>query len=153
MDSAIGQKSLKIIALGETGVGKSTLLNLLAGADKFIVGHSGESQTVRFEEFQNKWAGDSSEPLVSFIDCQGFGDNQGNCFSFQEFYEYLKSGINLVLFLIPCTDSRLSKVKIDSLKFLFSFFGDDDFHPHFQIVINQIERLKEDKRDEKSKLY
>lgn len=74
----IGEKKLvKIVLIGETGVGKSTVGNTFLGKEVFKTGSSIDAitQETRFEK--GKFLGDSNEQDILVGDTQGYNDPNG----------------------------------------------------------------------------
>ena len=81
--------SPRIVILGATGVGKSSLANILMGRDKNYKGmgfehgcfkvlglnNEGASVTKKTCEDQGHWLGNHSNPIFTVIDTPGFGND------------------------------------------------------------------------------
>ena len=68
-----------IVVLGNTGVGKSSLLNMLAGnQNAFIVGDEGNSQTQLTSYDVYKFLGKQDGIKLRLVDTQGLSDTGGD---------------------------------------------------------------------------
>ncbi len=119
----------KILLLGETGVGKSSLGNYIIGEEKFITGGSGKSVT-------NKIEGEISERElykdIYVIDTPGTQDfQQEDSKLLEEIKNNFKDkncGIRAICLLLNITQTRLTEylkkqIKIYCLSFPIETFG------------------------------
>ena len=68
------KENLKLVLIGETGVGKSQLGNFILRQERFNVGHGGNSETKSIQEEK-----DYIEKLnidITIVDTQGFNDRE-----------------------------------------------------------------------------
>jgi len=112
----------RILILGETGVGKSSVANILLGRARdyddnerecFNVGHESSSKTKHTCAEKGKWKGDLDP--VTVIDTPGFGDTT-NDDVFSTDFNHVK---NLVKFLkkeTPCITTFLICIEGDNLR-------------------------------------
>jgi septin family protein len=101
-------KSPVIVLLGEIGVGKSSLANVLVGRDKsydgadhkngcFKVGGDSKAVTKKACPEEGHWMGDSSNPEFTVIDTPGFGnDLQEEEETIEELVNVLKDEIKFI---------------------------------------------------------
>jgi small GTP-binding protein len=86
LDEKVTDHIYNIVALGNTGVGKSSLLNMLAGENSFKVGTSIDSQTKQTTWKLHKYNGIVGGHRLRLIDTQGLSDVGG--LELQEKYLY-----------------------------------------------------------------
>lgn len=67
----------KIVLIGETGVGKSTIGNLFLGKEIFETGSSSRSVTQKTTFEKGKYLGKPSEQEILVVDTQGYNDPDG----------------------------------------------------------------------------
>eukprot|EP01084_Bolivina_argentea_P149197 260674_1 len=130
---------IRIAVLGATGVGKSTLCNLICGEETvFEVSGGFDSCTdeVQSEQFiyETDTGDQKSQPLhYEVIDCPGFFDtdvvltkmNESDIFNdnIKKCIHLTKNGISAYFLLIPYT--RMSAYHAASIKFIMEYFPND----------------------------
>ena len=81
-----------VVVLGNTGVGKSSLLNMLAGMDAFKVGDGAMSETSLTTAQLHKLMGKPDGIQLRLIDTQGLSDSGGNA----KDMEHIKNMVNYI---------------------------------------------------------
>ena len=131
----------KIVALGNTGVGKSSLLNMLAGEDVFAVGESAMSETQMATARDRHFMGSGEKVLVRLIDTQGLSDAGGNGHRdiehMQQIVTFIRQEEHIDLFLIcfDGTSPRFSSYIQSAVKLFSQVFP--DFATHAVLVFNK----------------
>eukprot|EP00347_Sterkiella_histriomuscorum_P009946 403339266 len=134
--------------MGPTGAGKSSLLNDLSNTNFFKVCHGLQSGTQKEETLQAQWPG--TNLTANFIDTIGSDGNQKD--AYMKEVSALKDGLNLILFLIPVTSSRLSLSVINSMKATISMIG-QQYKDHILVVLTQSGLVVQHERDPRVKSY
>ena len=135
----------RVIVMGKTGAGKSSVLNSLIGKDYFKVGDSILSETKEVKTIRGKFKGRHSSPDIVFIDTPGFFDSSSRdnkiiakiALSLHE----INDGINLVLFCFPAYEIRLDSSMQASWRFLKLIMG-KAVYDHVMIVLTHGSRLE-----------
>jgi GTP-binding protein EngB required for normal cell division len=120
-------KSLKLVLIGETGVGKSQLGNfILKSQNCFKVGHSMDSETTKIKEAKSNIEGCD----ITIVDTPGFGDTRDNNSTIDDqninnivSYFKKKNNIDGILFVDSYSNPRKgekAKELIDQLKTIFN---------------------------------
>ena len=124
----------RILLLGETGVGKSSLANALLGRDPlsekcslFPVCHDMKSCTKEIQGETGLWLGEGSENFT-VIDTPGFGDSEGEDERIvHEMTEFLKDDLKaaeVIVLVINGNQNRFDKGLQEMLKFYTTLFGE-----------------------------
>ena len=105
----------RVLVVGETGTGKSTLINNLIGKEVAQVGHSYESETATIAELEVEVEG---VPIVLF-DTPGLGDSRGDHDDkyLQDMEDILKKrNIHLVIYCLKLSETRMRESLIRTFK-------------------------------------
>ena len=110
------KSSLSILIIGETGSGKSTLVNNLVGEDVAKVGGTTESETSDITLHTGKMRGVD----VRIFDTPGLRDSRGekkDSKTLEKLKSHFKSGqFSLVIFCFPMNTIRMTQDKVDIFK-------------------------------------
>ena len=130
-----------IVALGNSGVGKSSLLNMLAGDEEaFNVGHTASSVTEFTESRVFRFMNESDGIRVRLVDTQGLSDSGGDqteMNNLRNMVEHIRGLGRVDLFLI-CLDglnprfTTYTHATVDLLRSIFP-----DFLKHAVLVFNK----------------
>jgi len=123
-----------ILALGNTGNGKSTLLNFLLGNEYLQTGsqsHSVTSETILVTKNIDDYE-------LNVIDTQGYNDSYGNeARNNDQMTTFLRGydkGVNLIIITLKANDVRISnEIKIMFQK-IYQMFGTEELFNHLCIV-------------------
>jgi len=122
----------RIVVIGETGSGKSSLCNVLAGrpanGDFFPVGHGCSSKTWETTVRQAKWNGDAID--IEIIDTPGLDDAKGAEEDEKNITDMIKKlkdldTIHLFLLVINGAKQRLTRSLIEIVRIFHDMFGED----------------------------
>ena len=105
----------RVLVVGETGTGKSTLINNLIGKEVVQVGHSTESETARIAEHEVEVEG---VPIVLF-DTPGLDDSRGDHDDkyLHDMEDILKKrDIHLVIYCLKLSETRMRESLIRTFK-------------------------------------
>ena len=129
-----------VVVLGNTGVGKSALLNMFAGEDLFKVGDSAMSETSIAASQVHKFMGRPDAINLRLIDTQGLSDTGGDSKDMshiKNMVEYIKQLQEIDLFIIcfDGTNPRFTSYAQSTISLFSQIFP--DFLYHSVIVFNK----------------
>ena len=107
--------SVKILVVGKTGSGKSTLINGLLGNDVAEVGKTLKSKTRDVECYRELYKADNITFKVIICDSPGFQDNE---FSDEKYMEMLRSKCHdpdLMLFIVSLRETRWTRDQVETI--------------------------------------
>ncbi|MEU4474208.1 GTPase [Micromonospora sp. NPDC023888] len=115
------QRSTRILVVGRTGVGKSSIINSVVGAS---VAQTGKYRptTAKIERYDAEYR----ESTMVLIDTPGFGDagwDRSNDERYLALIEQEAGEIDLVLFVTKLDDTRVERSEYDTLRALTTKFG------------------------------
>ena len=114
-------KGMICIAVGQTGAGKSHILNQIHGQASFKEGDKLVSETSKYILKKVVLVGDINNNTTTLIDTPGYGDNRSiipdQIEQICTFLKNIKSGFNIVLFVI---DLGQRKLNVESFKIFVS---------------------------------
>ena len=132
-----GESKLKdiynIVVLGNTGVGKSSLLNMFAGSEAFEVGDNAVSETQIASAKVYKFMGKDDGIQLRLIDTQGLSDTGGDSKDMahiKNMVDYIKTLEEIDMFLI-CFDGqnpRFTSYAQSTISLFSQIFPDFLFH-------------------------
>ena len=140
----VSEASYRIIVMGKTGSGKSSVLNSLSNTDYFKIGNSIMSETKDVQTYHGRFKDRHDSPYIEFIDTPGFFDSSSRdnkiiakiAMSLRE----IQDGINLVLFCFPAYEIRLDSSMQASWRFLKLVMG-RAVYEHVVIILTHGNRL------------
>ena len=149
----MGDKIFNIVVLGNTGVGKSSLLNFLSNnKEAFPEGDTATSVTSKAQFKVFKWMGDPKNQNIRFCDTQGLSDSRGiDTENIKQMIATIKDLQYVSLFLICFNgdEPRFSDYTKSTIQLFVDMFG-KDFLNHVVLVFNkwygQIKRLEDENR-------
>ena len=129
-----------VVVLGNTGVGKSALLNMFAGVDSFKVGDSATSETSIAAAHVHKFMGKPDAIQLRLIDTQGLSDTGGDSkdmLHIKNMVEYIKQLEQIDMFIIcfDGTNPRFTSYAQSTISLFSQIFP--DFLYHSVIVFNK----------------
>ncbi|TNV86470.1 hypothetical protein FGO68_gene12229 [Halteria grandinella] len=132
---------VKIIIVGKTGTGKSTLSNEFVGTSRFAVSSSLKSQTKKCQIEKGTYQGQK----VEIIDTPGFLDSSGSDQEimtdiFECLMNYSQQGFNICVMPISAMDPRLDGGTVNILKLVTTLLTQKSLL-HMFIVITQLNNL------------
>jgi len=134
----------RVIVMGKTGSGKSSVLNSLTHNDFFKVGDSILSETKEVQTFKGKFKNRLTSPDIVFIDTPGFFDSSSRdnkvIAKIAMSLHQVEDGLNLVLFCFPAYEIRLDSSMQASWRFLKLVMG-RAVYEHVVIVLTHGNRL------------
>ena len=137
--------SYRLIVMGKTGAGKSSVLNSLTAAEHFKVGDSIMSETKEVSTFCGKFKGRADSPDITFVDTPGFFDSSSRdnkiIAKIALTLHKINDGVNLVLFCFPAYEIRLDSSMQASWRFLKLIMG-KAVYDHVVIVLTHGSRLE-----------
>lgn len=138
-----------IIVIGETGTGKSSLCDLLAGKHLFQVSDSAESCTFKTICYRSE-----KDPEIGIIDTPGLQDSNGSDKDhYDQMVKIIKSlkNLNLIVVALNYTNCRLTSSIQYMLKFLCMLFP-NNISEHIAIVFTHYDDEYERKKAKKYKI-
>ena len=129
-----------VVVLGNTGVGKSALLNMFAGEDLFKVGDSAMSETSIAASHLHRFMGKPDGIQLRLIDTQGLSDTGGDSKDMahiKNMVEYIKQLQEIDMFIIcfDGTNPRFTAYAQSTISLFSQIFP--DFLYHSVIVFNK----------------
>ncbi len=141
---AAADSPYRVIVMGKTGSGKSSVLNSLTRTEHFHVGDSIMSETREVQTFRGKFKGRLTSPDIVFIDTPGFFDSSSRdnkvIAKIAMSLHTVEDGLNLVLFCFPAYEIRLDSSMQASWRFLKLVMG-KAVYEHVVIVLTHGNRL------------
>lgn len=139
-----GNSPYRVIVMGKTGSGKSSVLNAMVKSNEFGVGSSIMSETKEVKAFRGKFRGRLASPDIVFIDTPGFFDSSSKdnqvIAKIATCLRKIEDGLNLILFCFPAYEIRLDASLQASWKFLKLVMG-KSVYEHVIIVLTHGNRL------------
>ena len=138
--AATAKDVYNIVVLGSSGVGKSSLLNMFAGEDVFVVGNSAMSETAVANSHTARLLAKPDGLNLRLVDTQGLSDSGGDTKDMQHIrnmVEYIKQLGHVDMFLI-CFDGqnpRFSSYAQSTIALFRQIFP--DFLNHSVLVFNK----------------
>ena len=146
----MSRNSAAVLGCGRTGVGKSSLLNLIAGYQAFQESGQAASCTQSVSEVKVTIESNFEVRLIDtpgFFDTNGGQADQTNMNLVTEHLKTLENGINAIVICISWGDVRLDQNFQKILKYLYSFFQDGNIWFHVCFVVTNSLPYQEDIRD------
>ena len=149
------------LLLGQTGVGKSTLIKILSGNESIKIGHSKESETQKVQSYNCTFDNFN----YTLIDTPGYDDSNGNDpKNYAHIRRVLSTGkykIKGILLLLSFQDARFGESHRKGLEKIVSLFPLDNFWDYIIIVFiktfceedDNIEELKEKTLKDYKKIF
>jgi len=131
-----GKIPVKLMLIGETGNGKSSLGNYILGKEVFRVSSKPRSET-KITEGKN---GDDENSNIVVIDTPGFQDTEGEDKKhIEQMVNYLKSnvGVQAVLIVFNYHQPKLASHIKTMMKILYNIFSFPNFWSHVAIVFTR----------------
>eukprot|EP00826_Nyctotherus_ovalis_P065913 TRINITY_DN9708_c0_g1_i9.p1 TRINITY_DN9708_c0_g1~~TRINITY_DN9708_c0_g1_i9.p1 ORF type:complete len:553 (-),score=157.15 TRINITY_DN9708_c0_g1_i9:332-1990(-) len=139
------ETAYKVIAMGKTGSGKSSVLNSLINAEHFKVSDSILSETKNVNSYRGRFKGRLTSPMIEFIDTPGFFDSSSRdneiIAKIAMSLHQIGDGLNLILFCFPAYEIRLDASMQASWRFL-RLVMDKAVYEHVVIVLTHGSRLE-----------
>jgi len=140
------EKTTSIIALGETGNGKSSFCNTFFSSPQFQVGNSLDSQT---EKVEGKY-GEGEYKDIFIIDTPGLNDSEGEQKDkehIQTMKEYIKINprIKGILMVFNFNDNRIKGSVKKSIQIFYDFFPMPNFWEHVIILFSHYDTNNEER--------
>ena len=139
-----------IIVLGETGSGKSSLVNKLLKDPKCKVGNELNSETEKVIGYM----GEGKYSDIFIIDTPGLNDSNGaekDKINIDAMHKYIKENprIKGIIILLRFIDNRLTGSIKNSIKTFADLFPSNNFWNHVVIVFSHYGVIKAEEREEK----
>ena len=119
----VSSNNYTIIAVGPAGVGKSTLLNSIVGADVFKASMTTDGgETKEIAMYEGKWLGQGS-PNIKIIDTPGMGDPDLPLDELCKDIDIKCQGqkIDIVMICVKANDYRKDLKQIMAIEFITEF--------------------------------
>ena len=138
--SAMQKSIYNVVVLGNTGVGKSSLLNMLAGQDVFRVGEGAMSETSLTKASVHRLLAKSDGIQLRLIDTQGLSDSGGNAKDMEHIKNMVESikkeqTVDMFIICFDGTSPRFSAFAQSTVKLFQQIFP--DFWRHAVLVFNK----------------
>lgn len=139
--------NLKILLLGETGVGKSSLGNFLLGQGLFKVNDTPDAVTLEIEKIERNG--------LTIIDTPGFNSPRGDIENFKNIMYYIKSlgELNGIIIVMNSRENRISEAIQTMLKmicntFEYRYFNNISFvFTRFCSKRKELEKIRKNKEE------
>lgn len=139
--------NLKILLLGETGVGKSSLGNFLLGQGLFKVNDTPDAVTLEIEKIERN--------ELTIIDTPGFNSPRGDIENFKNIMHYIKSlgELNGIIIVMNSRENRISEAIQTMLKmicntFEYRYFNNISFvFTRFCSKRKELEKIRKNKEE------
>ena len=152
------QKIYNVVALGNTGVGKSSLLNMLGSTNMFKVGEEADAQTqiTVYNTNQLLFMGETNEINLCLVDTPGLCDGNGD----EADVEHIKNiverirelkQIDLFILCLEYTNPRLTASVKSTIQLFMNIFP--EFISHTVIVFNKSFNLNADMRQKRLETF
>eukprot|EP01114_Cavostelium_apophysatum_P022053 TRINITY_DN7853_c0_g1_i2.p1 TRINITY_DN7853_c0_g1~~TRINITY_DN7853_c0_g1_i2.p1 ORF type:complete len:274 (-),score=45.29 TRINITY_DN7853_c0_g1_i2:80-901(-) len=130
------EQILRVVAIGQTGTGKSTLLSSISGSDNFVAASDLMGVTSEVKEVKSVWRNTNSP--VYCVDTPGLADPAGNDREhIQRIVNHLKDKhVHAFLIVLNGTVTRLDSNVITMLRVFQELFG-ADMWKHAAVVFSR----------------
>eukprot|EP01006_Ploeotia_vitrea_P031694 TRINITY_DN63999_c0_g1_i1.p1 TRINITY_DN63999_c0_g1~~TRINITY_DN63999_c0_g1_i1.p1 ORF type:complete len:314 (+),score=43.46 TRINITY_DN63999_c0_g1_i1:32-973(+) len=140
----------RVLILGRTGAGKSTLTNFLLNEQTATTSFKLQSCTKEPTPYRGKWRGTGE--VIEIIDTPGLLDsadgNMGALRALKTAADQMKDGIKALLFVQPLTDMRMDDSIKMMLELLNKVFPEQQVWDRSAIVFTHWDSLDSEKRQE-----
>lgn len=136
----ITKSCYNIVCLGNTGVGKSSLLNMLGNTKEFIVGEGANAQTKEVDAKYCTFLGQDNEIELCLIDTQGLFDPNGDAEDIKNVRSMVTmirkfKQIDLFLYCIEANNPRFTTYIQETITLFDSIFP--QFLDHTVLIFNK----------------